>query len=551
MGPVAVVAVAVGGIGTAVYIDDRNDRIREAQAERDRLARIAEEIEQRRIRDEAEKKKQLEEQIRKQEEERKRLEAYLKKEKELQRKRIEKSKLEKELQEKRIKEEKAEKERQKQELINEANKYYINEKEKYEKIKLKQILDNFKYSMKNNFCSNQANLLDNYIKYGINNIFKDLDRHIKKKVNEIYLSNLNNIKKEKDKKHRILLIGRTGVGKSTLINSIFDYDLAETGVGRPITMYEKPKKYEHYSREDLELFDTRGIELDPNFGIQKTSNMVEEFIKDQVKNKSPIKAIWYCVTGCKIEDVELNLIKKFCSLYKNNSLPVIIVYTQCVDDITFSQFKSYLETRMNNKIIIKKILAKMKNINGINCKSYGLEELLNETKEEIDKNDDVVNILTAKMKTEEYLESILNNQIIIDNNIQFNKKIEKIIFSFFQKFDKTFMNHNIIESFCTQYNNKCKSIIKNNLNEIVNKEAQRMKIDLSDILTKVIKKYGNIISINQNIYYNDYQIKINQVLSDIANSYGMNNFNSITEQKIIKGIKTYISSKVKFYISSI
>ena len=49
--------------------------------------------------------------------------------------------------------------------------------------------------------------------------------------------------------------------------------------------------------------------------------------------------------------------------------------------------------------------------------AHTFEELLNETKEIIEKNDDIVNISTAKIQTEEYLESILNKEIIIENNI--------------------------------------------------------------------------------------------------------------------------------------
>ena len=93
--------------------------------------------------------------------------------------------------------------------------------------------------------------------------------------------------------------------------------------------------------------------------------------------------------------------KKIRSLYKDDSLPVIIVYTQCTDDTIFSQFENYLNSQLNNQVKIKKILAKMKNINGIDCKRYGLEELINETKNIIDKNNDLLTICTAKAETEE------------------------------------------------------------------------------------------------------------------------------------------------------
>lgn len=274
--------------------------------------------------------------------------------------------------------------------------------------------------------------------------------------------------------------------------------------------------------------------------------MVEEFIKEQLKNKEPIKAIWYCITGTRIEDIELNLIKNLNSLYQNNSLPVIFVYTQCIDDETFSQIKNYLDTHVNNKVNIKKILAKMKNVNGVICKKYGLEELLNETREIIEKNNDIVDISTAKIKTNEEMENILNENINIENDILFDKKIEKIIFNFFQKYGNYSLAPDKIKSFCHQYNDKCISIIKEELKVIIEKEAQKMKMDLSDILAEVIKKYGNIISINKDGYYKEYQTKINNLLFNIAKRIGSNNINSTSKKIIKKEIKAYISSRNNF-----
>ncbi len=65
----------------------------------------------------------------------------------------------------------------------------------------------------------------------------------------------------------ILIIGKTGVGKSTLINSVFRERLVDTGTGEPITKHLKK-----ITKRDVPvaIFDTKGLEL---------NNRTQEMIK--------------------------------------------------------------------------------------------------------------------------------------------------------------------------------------------------------------------------------------------------------------------------------
>lgn len=120
----------------------------------------------------------------------------------------------------------------------------------------------------------------------------------------------------------ILVTGKTGVGKSTLINAVFRKPLAKTGMGTPVT-----KQVEKHSDPDVPvtLYDTPGIELGQN--AKKVTKDFLRIIKDGLKGeeKDHIHVLWYCVTShpTRIEPYEVELIKTLAK-----QIPVVLVMTQ-------------------------------------------------------------------------------------------------------------------------------------------------------------------------------------------------------------------------------
>lgn len=132
----------------------------------------------------------------------------------------------------------------------------------------------------------------------------------------------------------IVVTGKTGVGKSTLVNAIFRKPLAKTGVGQPVTEHIQ----EHSIPElPVRLYDTPGIELGRDF--QAVAEEFRQLIADKLKGDPDghIHLVWYCVNAesRRIEDFEQDLIGALAE-----DVAVILVLTQVLggDDETTSEF---------------------------------------------------------------------------------------------------------------------------------------------------------------------------------------------------------------------
>ncbi|GAA7757533.1 GTPase [Helicobacter pylori] len=108
-------------------------------------------------------------------------------------------------------------------------------------------------------------------------------------VNELY----DNIEKTTQiPMMNVLLMGATGVGKSSLINALFGKEIAKAGVGKPITQH-----LEKYIDEQkgLILWDTKGIEdKDYHDTMQSIKKEMEDSFKT-LSEKEAIDVAYLCV----------------------------------------------------------------------------------------------------------------------------------------------------------------------------------------------------------------------------------------------------------------
>ncbi|MBQ4537822.1 MAG: 50S ribosome-binding GTPase [Lachnospiraceae bacterium] len=159
-------------------------------------------------------------------------------------------------------------------------------------------------------------------------------------------------------KANVLVVGNSGVGKSTLINAIFGADRALTGSGEAVTT-----SLEVYDNEGLpfRIIDTIGFE----YGFmkqQKAIHAVQKWSKDSInkdEQDKQIHLVWYCVdaTSRKMFGKNIEMLIKSMKIWKD--APVIAVLTKSYSTIEVEENKKMIEkafARYKGKVNLKSIV---------------------------------------------------------------------------------------------------------------------------------------------------------------------------------------------------
>lgn len=177
----------------------------------------------------------------------------------------------------------------------------------------------------------------------------------------------------------ILLIGATGVGKSSLINAVFGDDVAKVGEGKPVTQHLQ--KFE-IIQKGLTLWDTKGIEA---ADYENTIEQLKKEIEDAFNNDDPKHyphIAWLCIkeSSKRVEDRELELL----SIVKALGIPTVVVFTDTKfedGDVFFTNAQQEIDEKYSDFIQSRyvRVNSKEYSIAGNKIPKTGLDDLISMT----------------------------------------------------------------------------------------------------------------------------------------------------------------------------
>lgn len=180
-----------------------------------------------------------------------------------------------------------------------------------------------------------------------------------------------------DSRYNAVIVGQTGVGKSTLINYLYGQQTAAVDIGKPVTKNGfHPIDFE-INGLPVTLFDSWGLEVGKlDQWLQELKNEFKDRGVDQPADKW-FHSVFYCIQagGARIQDRDITIIKTFIE----QSYKISVVLTKCdqVSDEVENELKKELQTQIKGISVISICSEEKKTRSGIS-RPFGKEDIENQ-----------------------------------------------------------------------------------------------------------------------------------------------------------------------------
>ncbi|KAF0642997.1 hypothetical protein FPSE5266_10430 [Fusarium pseudograminearum] len=146
------------------------------------------------------------------------------------------------------------------------------------------------------------------------------------------------------KAFRILVCGKTGVGKSTLINKVFGVEMTDESQSYEQGVHDINVAFESPKHPGLLIHDSRGWQA----GSDTELDLIAKFLRHRAYQEDPAEAlhvIWFCVDSdvARIEEADK---RTFATIAQySHQVPVFVVGTK-KDKLTAQRYKDHLDDLM-------------------------------------------------------------------------------------------------------------------------------------------------------------------------------------------------------------
>ena len=378
--------------------------------------------------------------------------------------------------------------------------------------------------------------------------------NIKQIILNIILEKIKNFNyNKKINCYNIQIIGKTGVGKSTLINALLRKEVAPTSFGK-IGTYQT-EEYTSPKYPFIKFIDTRGTELSPLNNINKVEENTLNYIKKKLDEKDPNKSIhclFYCINSNRFEDIESQVLLTLRKKYKNGNLPIIIVYTQNYFQDDFEKMKNYVNKKLEENheteigenaedINFVGVLAKKKST----LKPFGLDKLLKYLKKKANKAFLIATINMVKQYCIQIVDILLNDtyyKLLSNLNIFYSSEQseENIIY-------------NTLKTLFFEYVPENNSKLTENGEEILKRIDKKFSIIIDDIHKKQLSDFANensqkigleIDKTQFNVINQNLEVKLNIKEHSQYQREAKNELESMLKAKSIRYSKINFAKKI-------
>ena len=132
----------------------------------------------------------------------------------------------------------------------------------------------------------------------------------------------------------VLIIGKSGVGKSSLLNYMFGRELQKVGVGAPVTKMEVKKfVYKYDDHFEMHIYDTWGLEPSAQKAEEWKNTIFKEIERhDAEKISDWFNTIIFCMNAksARVEDFEIDIMEEL--LREKNHVTIALTHCNSKSD---------------------------------------------------------------------------------------------------------------------------------------------------------------------------------------------------------------------------